>query len=563
MNQVCKQCSANFEIEDEDLKFYEKVSPVFNGVKYQIPPPTHCPDCRQQRRLAYSNEFNLYPANCNICKKFTLSQYPPASNLRMLCRDCWHSDQWDPKDYGRDYNFDRTFFEQILELKRTTPVQALSLQGNMKNSDYVHQAGSCKNCYLIMHADFNEDCYYGYGFKNNVSCVDGFYNLHCELCYEGVDVHKSYGLISCQDCQNCHSSYFLRDCVGTKNSFCCVGLRQKEYCFLNEQLTKEEYQAKMKEIDLGSYKQFQYWREELKELEKQHTFKEFHGHNLQNSFGDHLYNCKDVKYSFDCENVESAKYCYQIVLGSKDIYDIYQYGSNLQLSYDSAISGENSYGILFTMEGNTNSSNLIYSWYTERSNNLFGCVEMGGQSYCILNKQYTKEEYEELVPKIIEHMKTTGEWGEFMPIENSLFGYNKTSAQLYYPLTKEQVLANGWKWDDYEPPAPQVEKVIDAKDLPDNIKDIPDEILDWAIKCEVTGKLFKLTEAELKFYRRLQLPIPRRYWYQRHLDRFNKRNPRTFWQRNCDKCSKEIRTTYSPDREEKVYCEKCYLVTVY
>jgi len=30
--------------------------------------------------------------------------------------------------------------------------------------------------------------------------------------------------------------------------------------------------------------------------------------------------------------------------------------------------------------------------------------------YCILNKQYSKEEYEELVPKIIEHMQKTGEW---------------------------------------------------------------------------------------------------------------------------------------------------------
>jgi hypothetical protein len=28
------------------------------------------------------------------------------------------------------------------------------------------------------------------------------------------------------------------------------------------------------------------------------------------------------------------------------------------------------------------------------------------KEYCILNKQYTKEEYEILVPKIIEHMKT-------------------------------------------------------------------------------------------------------------------------------------------------------------
>ncbi len=34
MQKNCKQCSEQFEITDEDLKFYDKVSPVFNGKKY-------------------------------------------------------------------------------------------------------------------------------------------------------------------------------------------------------------------------------------------------------------------------------------------------------------------------------------------------------------------------------------------------------------------------------------------------------------------------------------------------------------------------------------------------
>ena len=39
--------------------------------------------------------------------------------------------------------------------------------------------------------------------------------------------------------------------------------------------------------------------------------------------------------------------------------------------------------------------------------NLFGCVGLKNKHYCIFNKQYTKDEYEALVPKIIEHMKKT------------------------------------------------------------------------------------------------------------------------------------------------------------
>jgi len=36
------------------------------------------------------------------------------------------------------------------------------------------------------------------------------------------------------------------------------------------------------------------------------------------------------------------------------------------------------------------------------------------------------------------------------------------------------------------------------------------------------------------------------------------RNPRKLYDRKCDKCSIDIKTTYSPERPEIVYCEECY-----
>lgn len=188
---------------------------------------------------------------------------------------------------------------------------------------------------------------------------------------------------------------------------------------------------------------------------------------------------------------------------------------------------------------------------------------MKGSQYCILNKQYTKEEYEELMPKIIEHMIKTGEWGENFSSSVSPHGYNKTTAQLYYPLNKEEALKQGFKWDDYENSIPNVAKTIKAKDLPDNIKETTDELLEAAIECEKTGKLFKITAPELKFYRTQGLPLPRRCFNQRHLDRFALRNPRKFFDRTCGKCGTKITTTYAPDSPYKVYCEKCYVERLY
>jgi hypothetical protein len=261
--------------------------------------------------------------------------------------------------------------------------------------------------------------------------------------------------------------------------------------------------------------------------------------------------------------VEGGKFCYQVVLGAKNVYDIYQYGSNIQLSYECSISGENSYHLLFCDNCHVSSSDLLYCWYMERSKNCFGCANMHQKQYCILNKQYSKEEYEELLPKIIEKMRAEGEWGEFFPLNTSLHGYNKSSAQMYYPLTREAVLAKGLFWDDYEPPQPNVSKVIRASELPDNIREVEDNILEAAIECEITKKLFKITPQELKFYKKQHLPVPRRHPDQRHLDRFLQRNPRKFWDRKCAKCGAPMQTTYAPERPETVYCEKCYLEAVY
>lgn len=559
----CAACSASFSITADDLVFYDRVSPVIAGQKYSIPPPTYCPDCRQQRRTALCNERNFYPALCGLCGKSALTEQPPHNKKVIYCRECWHGDRWDPCEYGRDMDFSRPFFEQLKDLWRAVPAQNLLTAGTNQNSEYIHYAGFSKNCYLLMHSDFCEDCYYGYGFKKTVSCVDGFYNLGCELCYDCVDVHQCYGLTGCQDCVNCSSSAFLRDCTGCKNCFLCTGLREKEFCYENKQLAQKEYQQKLAAINLGSSLEYQQQKARRKDIEKGHHFKEFQGQNLQNCSGDHLQNCKDTLCSFDCEDVESGKYLYQIVTGAKDLYDCYQYGLKLRESYECCIAGNNSYSVLFSHHAHMNCADLLYCWFIQSSSNCFGCINVHHKKYCILNKQYTKEEYEALVPKIIEHMRSTGEWGEFFPTTFSPFGYNKTTASMYYPMTKAEVEKRGWAWDETKEEPPTVTKVISASLLPDSIKDIPDDILNWAVTCEVTNKPFKVTPQELRFYREQRLPVPRRCPDQRHLDRFAQRNPRKFWDRKCGKCSKEIRTTYAPDRQETVYCEKCYREEVY
>lgn len=216
--------------------------------------------------------------------------------------------------------------------------------------------------------------------------------------------------------------------------------------------------------------------------------------------------------------------------------------------------------------------NLEYCIHCHSSSNLFACVGLRHKKYCILNKQYTKKEYEELVPRIKQHMNDMPytdkkgriyKYGEFFPIELSPFSYNETIANEYFPLTKEQALKQGYSW--YDKPKAEYKPTIKAKDLPDNIKDVNKDILKEVIKCSspncAGSSVFRIIPQELKFYKKMNLPLPHLCPDCRHRERIKQRNPLKLWKRQCMNkgCKNTFQTTYSPERKEIIYCEECYL----
>lgn len=161
-------------------------------------------------------------------------------------------------------------------------------------------------------------------------------------------------------------------------------------------------------------------------------------------------------------------------------------------------------------------------------------------------------------------MKKTGEWGEFFPKDISAFAYNESTAPDFFPLEEKQARQRGFTWRAQQEEALQVSRVIPAEQLPDRLAEIPDGVLQWAIQCERTKRLFKIVKQELDFYRERSMPLPRHHPDIRFKDRISLySNPPQLYERNCDKCGKGIETTYAPDRPETVYCEECYLKSVY
>ncbi len=542
----CKQCNNGFEITDGDRKFYEKMN---------VPEPALCPDCRQQLRWAFRNQDKLYKRKCDFTGKEMISLYSPDKPYKVYKEDIWWSDKWDPMEYGRDFDFNRSFFEQFNDLLLDVPRRGMHQDGSNEGCDYITFGFNNRNCYLVFTGFYCEDVYHSTWtgmMKDSMDCLRSF---ESSLLYECINCEKCYECFYCHNTQNCQESYFLDDCRNCKNCISCKNLRNKEYHIYNKPVSKEEFKAYKEQMLegglLGEKTKFDKWKLNLPYL---YT----HIDNSEGCTGDYIENAKNCHNCFDVLlGAEDLRHCQFSGWKGKDMMDCSMCGKEAELLYQMhATVGSINCAFTIFCRG---SSNVYYSDCISSCDHLFGCVGLNHKKYCILNKQYTKEAYEELVPKIIEHMKKTGEWGEFFPSKLSPFGYNETMAEYFFPLDKEKALKDGFKWSDYETPPLKVEKIIPADQLPDNIKNIPDDILNWAIECEVTKKPFRIITQELKFYRSHNLPIPHRCPEQRNLDRLNQRNPYKLWNRKCFKCEADIQTTYSPDRQEKVYCEPCYL----
>ncbi|MCX6722862.1 MAG: hypothetical protein NT094_02205, partial [Candidatus Staskawiczbacteria bacterium] len=444
---------------------------------------------------------------------------------------------------------------QYEELSNTVPRLSLN-NANSVNSEYTHLAADNKDCYMLFESSNNERCNHSYWMQLSKDCLDCAFVSNSELCYEVFVAWNCYKLFFSKECRDCTDSYFLRDCVGCSNCFGCVGLRNKNYCIFNEQYSKEEYlkilEEKKDQIKQGN---IDVLLREFKDFSLKYINKYSYIQKSVRSTGNYLLNTKNCVNCFHGDEAENCKYGYHVWRNAKDCMDVSTAGRDAELAYESINVGMKNYNVKFGIQDWNGNNNLTYCESCSGSSNLFGCISLNKKQFCILNKEYSKESFDELRTKIIEHMKKTGEYGEFFPTKISMFSYNETVAQDHFPLTKEDALKQGFSWKDQE------EKNVN----------IGGDI----IGCVHNGKCddhctigFKVIKAELDFYEKMDLPIPKLCPNCRHFERLKQRNPLKLWHRQCmcnkdhphhtGKCPNEFETSYAPDRPEIVYCEECY-----
>jgi len=547
--ETCSLCRSPFEVTSEDLAFYEL---------FDVPVPSLCFTCRLQRRMAFYNRRKLYWRRCDFSGKRIFSWMSPDKPYTVYDKDVWYSDAWDPMEFGRAFDFNRPFFEQFSDLMQDVPFLGLAVIGALENSEYVNDATDLKNCYLVYDCGMCQDTLFGETMAYVNDSMDVLSVKKCELCYECLACQDCYNLKFSRFCRTCSDSWFLRDCVGCKNCFGCANLRQQEYHIFNKPVSREKYRDFIEQLNSGSYTELNSLKQEVEEFFLSQPVKANRGIQNTDSTGEWINNSKNAYYCFNAKDVEDCRYCTDIIMGGKNCMDYHVWGGNSELIYNCCVVGEGAQRLIGCCFAGFDCSDSYYSVFCTRgTHNLFGCVGLRKKQYCILNRQYEKEEYEKLEKRIIAHMKETGEWGEFFPPEYSPFGYNESLAQMHYPMEREDVLSLGWNWCDYEN-SPAGGSTVKAADLPDDISVVSDDILQQSIECEQSGKLFRITKKELEIYRKEKLSLPRSHPDQRHLNRLKLRNPYYLWEQSCRSCETDILTSYPPTAPELIYCEECF-----
>ena len=554
--RVCRVSGERFYVRPEDVEFYKKM---------QVPLPTLSPHERIRNQIAFFNFYNLYFNKSALTGKKIISFYPPQTKLPVWEHQLWHSDKFNPLSYGRDYDNQQSFFEQFKDFFFSVPKPNLIVK-NCVNSDFGNNIQNAKNCYLTFDNRGSENSAYTIYIEESKEIYHSFGVVKSEIGYENNLVDNSYQVFFSENSDSCLHSSFLFDCKDCQNCFMSSNLRHKKYVFRNQQLSQEEYQQKIAEINFGSRRVVEELQTEYREMKKNAIHRAHHNEKNVNSTGDYNVMCKNCYSCFYTIASENVNYG----IGGFDCRDVDSSvgGRNIEFSYNNFSFGSNNfYQVKFSLTGD-DLRNCEYCDLCKNCSNCFACIGLKNKKFCIFNKQYSEEEYWKKLDEIKTKMLEDGEYGEFFPKELAPIPYNISAATSYGGYDDLEIAKKyGYRIEEVEEPNPDTKNEITIDEVPDDIKDVIDDILTKAIVDKKNNKKFKYTKEELEFHRKYNLALPSEHYSAILARKRIALGPIVFnpEYRNCAKCGEKTQVTFPvdhPDAPKEVYCEKCYNKTI-
>ena len=541
---ICINCKKTFEVSEGERVMYSKVG---------VPLPTECFTCRAQRSFAFWHFGKFRKGVSALSGDRLITTLPENTRYPIYSSKEWFSDAWDPMTHGVSFDPNRSFFEQFNEVQQKIPRPHQTGKNNL-DCDWSDDVWDCKNCYLSRSILDSENIGYSYrAFR----CKDSYDLTYC------YDIDQSYDITFGFNCfrvkhgfnvRDCIESTFLFDCRNVQNCFMCFNLRNKQYHILNKPYSKEEYFEKIKAYHLGSRKVQKALEDQfLKLIREEAVHRPNFNFRSETSAGNYLTNCDRCTNCFHWEDAQDSYNCLR-GFNSKNSIDIFGSG-NTELSSRVIASFPGGYAMKFS-SWVQNCRNSEYLDLCIECEDCFGCVGLRKKKYCILNKQYSEAEYKAVKQTIIAAMEKNGEYGTFFPYNLAYSGYNLTTAQLYFPKTKEEVQAMGALYDEVR------ESPMDGaspEDLPDDIRDVGDGITTKRLICSKTHYSFNIAPRELEFYKAFNIALPYYHPDYRMQERFKRLLGFDTYTYACTFCGKNVEAYYPKEwGYKRVACMECY-----
>lgn len=268
-----------------------------------------------------------------------------------------------------------------------------------EHCEYGNNLYYSKNAFYCFDSAQLTDCMYIYDSYMVHNSIDCDYTVESELCYESVDAFKCFNCDYLEYCDHMTNASFSYNCSGCTDIFGCVNLTNKSFCIFNRQLTENEYHEKVKFFKTLSPEKILTTVEKLKKLyPKTQTIG---GHNENTTYGNYLHYNKNCYLCFDAAHDENCAYVYDTFYSKTTLDGTYS-GRNVEVSYQIVSSAD-----IFNCDYTVWSKKCLDSAYLfgcYNVKNSLGCVDLTNKQYCILNRQFSKEEYERISAPIIAEL---------------------------------------------------------------------------------------------------------------------------------------------------------------
>lgn len=446
-----------------------------------------------------------------------ISRYPNTDRSWLIVSRKEYEEKRNEVNIWIDFSWD---FSQDLKflIKKFPKAPSTIFYWWNENTEFADAVFGAKNAYLTFAVWlWAENVMYSFLTTMNVKNIFGsvYIKWWSENIYNSLSVSNSFNVFFSQHIQNCSNIWESSNLIGCQECIYCDNLINQSYCIENKTYEKDEY-FKIKNEKL----------KDKKSIGKKSNKTQANNYNSTNVSWFGIIKSSNIENWFFLDQISDSRNCifiYGWEATCKSYYDCLECGNNSNDFYgvNCAWTWSNN---IYNSSWIWNSQNIYYSYDLDSCSYCLGCIWLKNKQFCILNKQYTKEERFEKANEIFAQMDKDGTLWSFFPASMNPFYFNDTAAYLIDDtFTKEEVTAEWYLRRDeaIKVDVPTWADMIETKEL--NDYQWFDESWVWKINPEILKKVIKdekwnfyrIVPMELEFLQKHGLPLPEIHWLER------------------------------------------------